>query len=416
MTVTALAVAFWIALAIVFYSYAGYGLHLWLLRRFAWARRHQAPPLLGDEDCPEVALLIAAWNEEDFIREKLADTAALDYPAGKLTVYIITDGSTDATPEIARAYDFGADFRLEVRHREGRSGKQAAIERVLPEVTAEIVVFTDANTYLNRDALRQIVRHYADEQVAAVAGEKRILQRDADAAAGAGEGLYWRYESTLKRWDSEFHTVVGAAGELFSVRSALIPDVPPGTLVEDFYTTMKLCERGYRVAYAPEAYACETSSANVREEMKRKVRIAAGGLQAARMLTPLLNPLRDWRLTFQYVGHRLLRWTLGPLMLPVILALNVALAVEAGGLYTVLLVGQAAFYLAALIGWIYERREVRLKLLFVPMYFTMMNVAVYRGLARLLSSKQSVNWEKAQRAPVAHGAAATRPSAAGDGA
>ena len=400
MLTTALAVAFWIALAIVFYSYFGYGLHLWLLRRFAWARRHTPPPLPADADCPEVALLIAAWNEEDFIREKLADTRALDYPAGKLTVYVITDGSTDATPDIARRYDFGSDFALEVRHRDGRSGKQAAIERVLPEVTAEVVVFTDANTYLNPGAIRQIVRYYADPRVAAVAGEKRILQHEADAAAGAGEGLYWRFESTLKRWDSEFHTVVGAAGELFSVRRALIPEVPPGTLVEDFYTTMKLCEAGYRVAYAPEAYASETSSANVREEMKRKVRIAAGGLQAARMLTPLLNPLRDWRLTFQYVGHRLLRWTLGPLMLPVILALNVTLAVLAGGLYTWLLVAQGLFYLAAVVGWIYERREVRLKVLFVPMYFTMMNVAVYRGLARLLASKQSVNWEKARRAPV----------------
>ena len=412
MPTSVLAVAFWIALAIVFYSYLGYGAHLWLLRRFPWARRHTAPPLPADAACPEVALLIAAWNEEDFIGEKLADTRALDYPAGKLTVYVITDGSTDATAAIARAFDLGPAARLEVRHRDGRGGKQAAIERVLPEVTAEVVVFTDANTYLNRDALREIVRHYADPEVAAVAGEKRILQRDAEAAAGAGEGLYWRFESTLKRWDSEFHTVVGAAGELFSVRRALIPEVPPGTLVEDFYTTMKLCEAGYRVAYAPEAYASETSSANVREEMKRKVRIAAGGLQAAGMLTPLLNPLRDWRLTFQYVGHRLLRWTLGPLLLPVILALNAALAYRIGGPYAWLLVGQVAFYLAALVGWVFERREIRLKALFVPMYFTMMNVAVYRGLARLLGRRQSVNWEKAERAPVSPPTAAPARDAA----
>ena len=395
-----LQVAFWFALAVVFYSYFGYGLLLWALRMFPWARRHRAPARQSDADCPEVALLIAAWNEEDFIREKLADTKRLDYPAGRLTVYIITDGSTDATADIARAYDFGGDFRLEVRHRDGRSGKQAAIERVLPEVTAPIVVFTDANTYLNPGAIRNIVRHYRDPNVAAVAGEKRIMRKDLDAAAGAGEGLYWRFESTLKRWDSEFHTVVGAAGELFSVRTALIPEVPPGTLVEDFYTTMKLCERGYRVAYAPDAYAEETSSANVGEEMKRKVRIAAGGLQAAWMLRPLLNPLRDWRLTFQYVSHRLLRWTVGPLLLPVILALNVALAHRVGGVYTWLLYAQGAFYLLAALGYLFERREVRVKALFVPMYFTMMNVAVYRGLFRLLGQKQSVNWEKAARAPV----------------
>ena len=395
--------AFWIAIGVVAYSYFGYGIHLWLLRLFPFARRHRAPAPHTDEECPHVALLIAAWNEEDFITEKLANTGQLDYPADKLTVYIITDGSTDATPDIARAHAFAKGFALKVHHRDGRGGKQAAIERVLPHVSAPIVVFTDANTYLNPAAIRNLVRHYKDERVAAVAGEKRIMQHEADAAAGAGEGIYWRFESTLKRWDSEFHTVVGAAGELFSVRRALIPEVPPGTLVEDFYTTMKLCEAGYRVAYAPDAYAEETSSANVKEEMKRKVRIAAGGLQAAARLTPLLNPFRDWRLTFQYVGHRLLRWTLGPLMLPVILVLNVLLAREYGGIYTALLVGQGLFYLAALIGYLFERRAIRLKLLFVPMYFTMMNVAVYRGLARLIKNTQQVTWEKAERAAPARG-------------
>ena len=392
--------AFWLALALLAYTYLGYGATLWLLRRLPGGRRHRAPARLSDEASPRVALLIAAYNEADFIGEKLANTRELDYPADKLTVYVITDGSTDVTPDLARAFDPRGRFALEVHHDPGRGGKQAAIERVLPSVAEEVVVFTDANTYLNPDALRNIVRHYADARVAGVAGEKRILQREADAAAGAGEGLYWRYESTLKRWDSEYHTVVGAAGELFSVRRALIPEVPPGTLVEDFYITMSLCADGYRVAYAPDAYALETSSANAAEEMKRKVRIAAGGLQAAWMLRRLLNPLRDVRLTFQYVGHRLLRWTLGPLLLPVVLVLNALLAARQGGLYVWLLTAQVLFYAAALVGYLFERREVRVKALFVPFYFTMMNVAVYRGLARLLGKRQSVNWEKARRASV----------------
>lgn len=398
---TWLALCFWLSCFLVFYSYFGYGIHLWMLRTlFPWARKHTAPSLHSDVECPEVALLIAAWNEEDFIREKLADTKKLNYPSGKLKVYIITDGSTDATAEIARNYDFGSDIKLEVHHKDGRSGKQAAIERVLPLVTAPIVIFTDANTYLNSMAIRNIVRHYKDDQIAAVAGEKRIMQNKADAAAGAGEGLYWKFESTLKRWDSEFHTVVGAAGELFSVRRKLIPEVPAGTLVEDFYMTMKLCEAGYRVAYAPDAFAEETSSANVKEEMKRKVRIAAGGLQAAKMLKPLLNPFKDWKLTFQYVGHRLLRWTIGPALIPVILILNILLHQNVGGIYTWILLAQVLFYVAALFGYLFERKAIRLKLLFVPMYFTMMNIAVYRGLIRLFNDKQSVNWEKAARAPV----------------
>ena len=403
-------VVFWLSLGVIFYSYFGYGIVLWALRSLTpRARRHMAPPAPTDAECPNVAMLIAAYNEEDFICEKLADTAQLNYPPDKLTVYIITDGSTDRTTELARAYQQRAKFTLIVEHRDGRNGKQAAIDRVLPSVTAPFIIFTDANTYLNADAVRNIVRHYQDPAVAAVAGEKRIMRKAVDAAAGAGEGLYWRYESTLKRWDAEFHTVVGAAGELFSVRRALLPQVPAGVLVEDFYITMRLCEQGYRVAYAPDAYAEETSSANVAEEMKRKVRIAAGGLQAAGMLRSLLNPLPDWRLTFQYVGHRLLRWTAGPLLLPIVLLLNIWLAHHLGGVYDWLLAGQIIFYALAALGYFFESRAIRLKALFVPMYFTMMNLAVYRGIWRLLDNKQSVNWEKAKRAPIAATAASAQP-------
>ena len=394
-------IVFWLSLALIFYSYFGYGLHLWLLR-LLWpgARKYSTPPPCSDEDCPEVALLIAAWNEEAFLPEKLGNTNELDYPDGKLTVYIITDGSTDASAAIARTFPIRQGLKLEVHHKDGRSGKQAAIDRVLPMVTAPIVVFSDANTYLNKEAIRNIVRHYQDPEVAGVAGEKRIMRREADVAAGAGEGLYWRFESMLKRWDAEFYSVVGAAGELFSVRRHLIPHVPQGILVEDFYTTMQLCSAGYRVAYAPDAYAEETSSANIAEEMKRKVRIAAGGLQAAGHLTHLLNPLPNWRLSFQYVGHRLLRWTIGPMLIPVVLIINIWLAMSLGGFYTWLLVAQVAFYLFALLGWIFEQRQMKFKLFFVPMYFTMMNIAVYRGIARLIGKRQTVIWEKAERAPV----------------
>lgn len=396
-----LELSFWIAIILVFYSYLGYGLVLYLFKILTPKSKLNLPPdLQADEDCPDVALLIAAWNEEDFIQEKLNDTKKLNYPEGKLTVYIITDGTTDQTTEIARNFDMGTDIKLEVHHKDGRSGKQAAIERVLPLVKAPIVIFTDANTYLNKMAIRNIVRHYQDPMVAGVAGEKRIMQKSSEAAAGAGEGLYWKYESLLKKWDSEFHTVVGAAGELFSIRRELIPHVPKDTLVEDFYTTMKLCEKGYRVAYAPDAYAEETSSANVREEMKRKVRIAAGGLQAASRLTSLLNPINDWKLSFQYIGHRLMRWTVAPALLPVIFILNLLLAVQLQGIYIVIFALQCLFYLAALAGYFFERREVRFKPLFVPMYFTMMNISVYRGLIRLTKQNQSVNWEKAKRAPV----------------
>jgi cellulose synthase/poly-beta-1,6-N-acetylglucosamine synthase-like glycosyltransferase len=225
-----------------------------------------------------------------------------------------------------------------------------------------------------------------------------------DAANAAGEGIYWQYESLLKKWDSELWTVVGAAGELFAFRSSVYEAVPSDTIVEDFYLTMRIAQRGYRVAYEPQAYAVEASSASVSEEMKRKVRIAAGGLQAVVRLAPVLNIFRYGWLSFQYISHRVLRWTLAPLFLPIVFVGNILLVqhtIEQGGpigFYEVAMLGQVLFYLFAIMGHFFERRQMKVKIFFVPYYFCLMNYAMYAGLFRLLRGRQSVLWEKSKRA------------------
>ena len=281
-------------------------------------------------------------------------------------------------------------------HQPKRQGKIMAVERAMPEVTGEIVVFTDANTLLNKEALRNIVRHFENEKVGVVSGEKRILPRDADEATGAGEGFYWRYESKLKKWDDELYSVMGAAGELFAIRTDLYEPIPKDSLIEDFYMSFKIVEKGYKIAYEPNAYAMEEPSASVKEELKRKVRIAAGGIQSIVRLKELLNPIKYGVITFQYISHRALRWTLAPLALPIIFILNIILWNQ-GLLYQVLLVNQILFYLSALLGFFLEKKKIRLKLLFIPYYFCMMNYAVYAGFKRYLKGSQSVLWEKAAR-------------------
>jgi cellulose synthase/poly-beta-1,6-N-acetylglucosamine synthase-like glycosyltransferase len=216
-------------------------------------------------------------------------------------------------------------------------------------------------------------------------------------AAGAGEGVYWRYESALKKLDSRLHSVVGAAGELFSVRTALFEPVPEDTLIEDFVVTMRIAAKGYWIAYEPRAYAVEGQSTSTREELKRKIRIAAGGLQAIRRLGPLLNIFRFGVLSFQYISHRVLRWTIAPLSLPLVLFLNAILAAKGGGVYPVLFVLQLIFYLIAWIGFLWRDRRVKIKLLYIPYYFCMMNYAVYLGFIRWVTNTQSVVWEKAER-------------------
>ena len=192
--------------------------------------------------------------------------------------------------------------------------------------------------------------------------------------------------------------MVGAAGELFSIRTDLYEPVPSDTIIEDFFMTLRIAKRGYRVVYEPEAYAVESSSASVGEELKRKIRIAAGGLQAIYRLSPLLNPLRFGLLSFQYISHRVLRWTLAPVALPVIFVLNLILAQSGIPLYEFLLFAQILFYTLALLGYLLERRKLKFKIFFIPYYFCMMNYAVYRGFIRIIRGSQSVIWERAKRA------------------
>jgi cellulose synthase/poly-beta-1,6-N-acetylglucosamine synthase-like glycosyltransferase len=268
----------------------------------------------------------------------------------------------------------------------------------MEQVTTPIVVSTDANTRVNQDAVRNLVRHFNDARVGAVAGEKRISMGEKNDATSAGEGIYWKYESLLKKWDAQLWSVVGAAGELFAFRTDAYENVPEDTLVEDFYLTIRIAQKGWRVEYEPEAFAVESSSASVAEEMKRKVRIAAGGLQAVVRLSSLLNVFRYGVLSFQYISHRVLRWTLAPIFLPIVLIANILLVTMKEPGYLFLLLVQTVFYTAALLGWVLETKKVRSKVFFVPYYFCLMNGAMYAGFFRLLQGRQSVVWEKARRA------------------
>jgi cellulose synthase/poly-beta-1,6-N-acetylglucosamine synthase-like glycosyltransferase len=244
-----------------------------------------------------------------------------------------------------------------------------------------------------------LVKHYKDPEVGAVSGEKRIMNQEAEGASAAGEGLYWKYESTLKKMDSEMRTVVGAAGELISFRTDLVEDLEEDTILDDFMQSMRIALKGYRVIYEPEAYAMETASADVKEELKRKVRICAGGWQSMSRLLPAFNVFRHPLLTFLYTSHRVLRWSIAAFVLPIIFILNIFLA-NRGGVYVFLLIAQIIFYVLALLGWYLQSKKMKVKLLFVPFYFTLMNYAVFAGFFRWLRGTQKATWERARRATI----------------
>ena len=393
-----LEIIFWISLGIIFYTYAGYGIILWALvkikERFGRKRPFLTPPT--DEDLPELTLFIAAYNEEDVVDEKMANCLALDYPNEKLNILWVTDGSTDATN--ARLAEWP---QAKVLYQPLRMGKTAALNRGMREVRTPYVVFTDANTFINREALRNIVEAFADPRVGCVAGEKRVRAGGNANAAAGGEGLYWRYESTLKDLDARLYSAAGAAGELFAIRTSLYEGLKADTLLDDFVLSLRIVMRGYTIAYRHDAYATEGGSANIREEQKRKVRIAAGGLQSIARLLPLLNPLKYGVFTFQYISHRVLRWTLTPVLLFALLPLNIVLlfSPERPLLYAVIWFLQALFYLAGSWGAYLAGKNIKHKYLFVPYYFLFMNANVLRGFRYLYRRKgeQSGAWEKAKR-------------------
>lgn len=212
---------FWICFFVVFYAYLGYAVNLYFfikVREAIYGKRR--PPAIDESAWPTLTLIVAAYNEEGIVEEKIRNSLGLNYPADRFELLFVTDGSSDRTPDLVKLYP-----RVRLLHDPARRGKIHAVHRAIEFVHTEIVVFTDANTFLNADALRLIARHYADPQVGAVAGEKRVFS-DHTSDATAGEGIYWKYESTLKKWDSELYSVVGAAGELFSVRRLLYQQVP----------------------------------------------------------------------------------------------------------------------------------------------------------------------------------------------
>jgi len=389
---------FWGLIFVVFYSYLGYGLLLFILIKLKRLLRG-TKVVYPITELPEVTLFIAAYNERAYVKAKMENTFSLNYPKDKLKIVWVTDGSDDGTPEEVLRYK---NDQTEVLHLPERGGKIGAMNRGMKFITSPIVVFCDANTMLGEESIIRIVRLFTDPKVGCVSGEKRVMSIGTEAAS-ATEGLYWKYESTLKKWDAELYSVVGAAGELFAVRRELYRDVEKDTLLDDFIISLRIAMDGYTIQYDPDAYAMEHPSANVKEELKRKVRISAGGIQSVIRLLPLLNLFKYGTLSFQYISHRVLRWTLSPLALPLLFILNLTILITnndpiSQAFYSLIFIGQLVFYGTALIGWYFESKGIRLKLLYVPFYFTMMNYAVFLGFKRFIKGKQSVNWERAKRA------------------
>ncbi len=383
---------FFIAFGIVFYTYVGYGIIMIALVKIK--RIFSSENVENHSYVEGITMIVPCYNEGDFIVEKIKNTLSLDYPEDKIEFIFITDGSDDHSMDLIQPYIPSIKWM----HSERRQGKAAAMNRAVDEAKNPILVFCDANTLLNKSALYHLISPYRDPKVGAVTGEKKILSTDESGVSTEGEGLYWKYESLLKKLDSELYSVVGAAGELMSFRKSLFEPLEEDTILDDFMQSMRVCLKGYTVKYTAEAYAMETASFNTAEEWKRKVRICAGGWQSMFRLGKVMNPFYNPVLTFCYISHRVLRWSVAPVALAVLLLTSMILVLNGNGIFFIILGLQILFYLLAYQGYQLEKKNQKSKLTSIPFYFTMMNLAVFYGFARFIKGSQKSTWERARRA------------------
>jgi poly-beta-1,6-N-acetyl-D-glucosamine synthase len=382
-------VAFYTSLFVLLYTYVGYAVIIYVISLF----RKKVKPSRAARELPAVTLIIPAYNEAECLPAKLENCRQLEYPADKLKIIVVTDGSTDSSNKLVERYP-GVQLLFEP----ARTGKMAAINRSMQYVNTPVVVFSDANTLLNPSSIKNIVAHYADESVGGVAGEKKVNPTADGSLIGFGEGLYWKYESALKQLDSDFNTVVGAAGELFSMRTSLFQPQDEQVILDDFILSMKLCIEGYKVVYEPNAYAQEVPSTDIFEEKKRRTRIAAGAFQSIPKLWPYLMLVNRPVLYFQYFSRRILRWIGCPICLLVCFFSNgfLAAAPDAPVLLQVCFIAQTLFYATAAWGGLNYKRGSATAW-YIPFYFMFMHVSLVQGFVKYVTRGQSVLWDKSKR-------------------
>ena len=378
-----LAVLFWMMAGLVGYVYAGYPLLLAGMVRLGGART-----VARGDRLPGITLIISAYNEVQVIGEKLANSLLLQYPREQLQILVVSDASTDGTDQVVGAC---ADPRVTLLRMPRRSGKTLGINAAVDAASGEIIVFSDANAMYIPDALAALVGNFNDPQVGAVVGESTYAR--GQGGADEDESLYWRYEVMIKRFESALGSVVGGDGAIYAIRKSLYRPMSADAL-SDFVNPLQIVQGGHRCIYEPRARSIERGAGDFGLEFRRKVRIVNRAWRAMMSLKGLLNPARHGLFSVEVLSHKVLRW-LVPLYLLVILATNIAL-VGRGGIYAVTLAAQLVLYALAGLGYALRNRSGLPRIVALPFYFLMVNLASARGILEAYLGKTYTTWTTAR--------------------
>lgn len=375
---------FWLCVTLVFYVYAGYPLLILVLSKLFGAT---STPAAADE-LPSMSVVIAAHNEEEVIAERISNLLALDYPASKLEILIASDGSTDRTCDIVRQF---ATHRVRLLDFSANRGKAAVLNDAIAEARGEILLLSDANTMMDAQAAKRLARWFSDPNVGVVCGRLILV----DPATGQnGDGMYWTYETFLKKCEARLGALLGANGAIYAIRKSLYSPLPPRIAVDDFVIPLlaRIASRS-PILYEAGAVAYEETPPEIKSEFSRRSRIGAGGFQSLSLLWPLMNPLRGW-IALSFISHKMFRW-ICPFFLVGALATSALLA--EGVLYRLALAIQLGLYGVALAGYVWPKLGSIYRIAKLPTMFAAMNLALLAGFFRWAGRRQTGAWARTAR-------------------
>jgi cellulose synthase/poly-beta-1,6-N-acetylglucosamine synthase-like glycosyltransferase len=371
----------WGSVFLIFWAYFGYFIALVIIAKIYQKK------IVKDDSHPAISFIVTAYNEELRIGRKIENTLALDYPKDKMEIIFVSDGSTDKTSEIVSTY---ADKGIKLLALPVRHGKHHGQHEAIKIATGEIIVFTDATTYLNPDAVNKLVRGFADPSIGCISGEDFV---ETDELESAGEGAYVKYEMKLRSLETKVANLVGVSGCFFALRKPLT-DTWYSDLSSDFYLPILTHMNGYRVILESEAICRYAALKDPEKEFQRKVRTIVNGMAVLDRLKKILNPFRYGIFSLQMISHKIIRWSV-PAALVLIFICNIPL-VENSPFYYSLFSLQVAFYTLALMAYVIK--PLRKIILFkIPLFFVTVNYSIFIAWLKFLSGRRYVTWESTKR-------------------
>lgn len=377
---------FWISIAAILYTYAGYPSLVWLLSRLRAREVHKA------EVEPRVSIVIACHNEQDKIEGRIRNLLECDYPNELMEIVVVSDGSTDFTAEVARRF---ASNQINLLAYEGQRGKAIALNVGVEVAGGEIIIFADARQSFEPEAIKELVANFADPRVGAVSGEL-LIDGGGIASVGEGVGLYWKYEKWIRKSESRAGSAIGATGAIYAIRRALWWPLPENTILDDVYTPMAIALAGHRVVFEEKARAHDITAGSARREFARKVRTLTGNYQLCQLMPRLLVP--NNLLLFQFYSHKLMR-LVSPIFFLLLFAANLIIATSSSGavqlFYQAMFAAQLIFYGSVLAGGYLLRRNRKVRLLNFAYVFSLMNAAALVGLVYFVLGKRNI-WARGE--------------------